>query len=116
MKGAKVVCLQLIIAVLTALVAVVLGGAKAGISSVLASTSCVVPNMVMFAGFYLNERVLKLSGFTVLFVMEFVKVALTTLLLVAAFWLYRDINWIAFLASFVIALKSYIFLLSRSEN
>ena len=116
MKGAKVVCLQLIIAALTALVAVLLGGAKAGISSVLASTSCVVPNMVMFAGFYLNERVQKLSGFAVLFVMEFVKVALTTLLLVAAFWLYRDINWIAFLASFVIALKSYIFLLSRSGN
>lgn len=116
MKLTRIICLQLIIAVLTALAAFLLGGTRAGVSSALASTSCVIPNMIMFTGIYINDHVLKKSGFAALFVLEFVKIALTIVLLIAVFWLYKDVNWIAFFVSFVIALKSYIFLLSRSKN
>ncbi|MDL2285020.1 ATP synthase subunit I [Oxalobacter sp. OttesenSCG-928-P03] len=116
MKWARIVFLQLMIAAITALIAVLLGGTGAGISSALASTSCIVPNMVMFSGFYINDHVLKKSGFAALFVLELVKIALTIMLVIAAIWLYRDVNWISFFVSFLIALKSYIFLLSKIKN
>lgn len=116
MKWVRVILLQLIIAVLIALIAVLLGGKRAGISSVLGSTSCVIPNIVMFVGFYINDHVLKKSGFTILFVLELVKITLTITLMITALWLYKDVNWVSFFVSFVIALKSYIFLLSRSKN
>jgi len=116
MKWTRVISLQLIIAIATALVAALLGGVHAGISSILAGLGCIIPNMVMFSGLYLNDHVFRKSGTSALFIVEFAKIYLTLMLVVAVFWLYKDVNWISFLISFVIALKSYIFLLSRSKN
>ena len=47
------------------------------------------------------------------FIGEFVKIALTVALLGATAWLYRDLNWLAMIAAFIVALKSYIILLFR---
>ncbi|EGF33993.1 tranmembrane domain protein [Oxalobacteraceae bacterium IMCC9480] len=47
------------------------------------------------------------------FIGEFVKIALTVTLLGTVAWLYRDLNWLALIAAFVVALKSYIILLFR---
>jgi ATP synthase protein I len=44
---------------------------------------------------------------------EFIKIALTVALLGAAAWLYHGLNWLALLAGFIVALKSYIILLFR---
>ena len=44
---------------------------------------------------------------------EFIKIALTIALLAAVAWLYRDLNWLALIAAFIVALKSYIILLFR---
>jgi ATP synthase protein I len=38
---------------------------------------------------------------------------LTLALLGATAWLYRDLNWLALLGGFIVALKSYIILLFR---
>ena len=47
------------------------------------------------------------------FIGEFIKIALTIALLGAVVWLYRDLNLLALVAAFVVALKSYIILLFR---
>ena len=47
------------------------------------------------------------------FIGEFVKIALTVALLGATAWLYRELNWLALIAGFIVALKSYIILLFR---
>jgi len=44
---------------------------------------------------------------------EFTKIALTVALLAAVVWWYRDLNWLALIAAFIVALKSYIILLFR---
>ena len=116
MKWTHVILKQLAIAAVVALVAALLGGKHAGISSVMAGLSCIIPNAVMLSGLDLNDRVLRLSGFAALFIVESLKISLTLVMLAAVFWLYSDVNWIAFLVSFVISLKSYIYLLLRTNN
>lgn len=113
MKWSWIIGGQVLIAVLVAVTAVLLAGKNAGISSGLASASCIIPNMVMPVGFYLNDKVLKKSGFAALFVLELIKIALTIVAVIAIFWLYKDVNWVAFLVSFVVALKSYVLLLLK---
>jgi len=44
---------------------------------------------------------------------EFVKIALTIALMGAVVWLYRELNWPAFIVAFIVVLKSYIILLFR---
>ena len=47
------------------------------------------------------------------FIGEFIKIALTVALLGAIGWLYHGLNWLALIAGFIVALKSYIILLFR---
>lgn len=116
MKWTRIILWQLIITCGTALFAFLMGGDQAGTSAVLAALSCLIPNVIMLAGLDLNDRVFKKSGFAVLFVLQFVKFVITIALIVFIFWLYKDVRWFYFLASFVITLKSYIFLLSKIES
>jgi ATP synthase protein I len=44
---------------------------------------------------------------------EFTKIALTIAMLAAVVIAYRDLNWLALIAAFIVALKSYIILLFR---
>lgn len=112
----RVVLWQLVIAVLVALIAVLIAGNSAGIASILAGLSCVIPNGIFFLGFYIGEKILHKNSAATFFVMEFLKIAISIVLVVLIFWLYRGINWIAFLASYIVVLKSYILLLSKSKS
>ena len=47
------------------------------------------------------------------FIGEFIKIASTLAFLGATVWLYHDLNWLALLCGFIVALKSYIILLFR---
>ena len=47
---------------------------------------------------------------------EFIKIALTVAFLGAVVWLYRDLNWLALIAAFIVVLKSYIILLFRHSH
>ncbi|AIY44114.1 ATP synthase protein I [Collimonas arenae] len=50
------------------------------------------------------------------FIGEFVKIATTIALIGAVVWLYHDLNWPAFIVSFIVVLKSYIILLFRHRS
>ncbi|WP_005878515.1 ATP synthase subunit I [Oxalobacter paraformigenes] len=112
----RVVAWQLLIAVATAMVTVFIAGKNAGISSILAGLCSVIPNAIFFLGFYIAEKILHKNSPATFFVMEFLKIAISIGLVVLIFWMYREVSWIAFLVSYVVALKSYIFLLSKSKS
>ena len=109
----RVVLLQFAATLVVALIAGVMGGTSAALSAVLGGLCCVVPN-ALFA-MRLFAAASKPGGTNPLtfFIGEFVKIALTVALLGATAWLYRDLNWLAMIAAFIVALKSYIILLFR---
>lgn len=113
---ARIVLWQLMVALAAAAIAALAGGTNAAASSLLGGLSCVIPNAIFVIGILVSESKQKPATLGVLYAWELVKVALTIVLMVAAFWLYRDLNWVAFLSSFVVVLKSYVFLLSRLKN
>ena len=108
---ARIILLQLVFAVAVAVVAMLLGGVPAGISSMLAGLSCVIPNALFVFGMQMSDReVIRPRAFLI---WELVKILLTIVLIVMAFSLYKDLNWLAFFVSLVVVLKSYILLLYK---
>ena len=93
--------------------AALLGGLPAMFSAVLGGLCCVVPNGLMAFRLYINTKAPGGVNPFSFFIWEFIKIALTLALLAATAWLYRDLNWLAMLAGFIVALKSYIILLFR---
>lgn len=94
-------------------IAALLGGRSAMFSAVLGGICCVVPNGLM--AFRLFASSMKPGGPNpaTFFIWEFIKIASTVALLAATAWLYPDLNWLALLGGFIVALKSYIILLFR---
>ena len=109
----RIVSLQLIATVVAGLIAALLGGWAAMFSAVLGGICCVGPNAVMALRLFASSRKLGGANPFTFFIWEFVKIALTVALLGAVAWLYRDLNWLALLCGFIVALKSYIILLFR---
>ena len=81
-------------------------------SAVLGGLCCVVPNG-LFALRLFSAAQRGAANPTTFMVGEFIKIALTLTLLGVTAWLYRDLNWLALLCGFIVALKSYIILLFR---
>lgn len=108
----RIVSLQLIATVVAGALAALLGGWSAMFSAVLGGLCCVVPNGIMAVRLFAASASGTASPAT-FFIWEFVKIALTLALLGATAWLYRDLNWLALIAGFIVALKSYIILLFR---
>ncbi len=107
---------QSVIAILVALIALWIGGTPAGIASILAGLCCVIPNTVFYVGMVVAEKVFARLKPATFFVMEFVKVVIAMILVIATFWIYRDINWIAYIVSFVLVIKVYIVLLLKARG
>jgi ATP synthase protein I len=109
----RLVSLQLMLTVVVGVIAALLGGWAAMVSAVIGGVCCVVPNGVV--GLRLFAGALKPGGANpaTFFIWEFVKIAMTVALMYAAVKLYHDLNWLAFLTGFIVALKSYIILLFR---
>lgn len=116
MKMARIILLQLATAVVVGVIAALFGGKNAGISSILAGLSCVIPNAIFAYGIYLSDSKSLSVNLAAFYFFEIVKVVLTIILVVAVFWWYPNVNWVSFIVSFIITIKSYIFLLSRSKN
>lgn len=116
MKMTRIILWQLLVAVVVAVIAMLLSGQAAGISALLAGLSCVLPNALFAFGLHLSDRRAPQAGLAPLYFWELIKVGLTIALMVAVFWLYRDVNWLAFMLSLVVVLKSHIFLLFKSRN
>jgi ATP synthase protein I len=109
----RLVLLQLLTTVLAGVVAGMLGGVHALVSALLGGLCCVVPTGLLALRLYSNARRSKAVNPMSFFIGEFIKIALTVALLGAVAWLYRDLNWLALIAAFIVALKSYIILLFR---
>jgi ATP synthase protein I len=109
----RIVSLQLIATVVAGLIAALLGGWAAMFSAVLGGICCVVPNAVMALRLFASAQKPGGANPATFFIWEFVKIALTVALLFAVASLYRDLNWLALLGGFIVALKSYIILLFR---
>lgn len=103
--------LQLKAAILVAVIAALLGGKHAMFSALLGGMCCVLPNGLFALRLFANAKKLGDANPMSFFIGEMIKIALTVALLGAAAWLYRDLNWLALIAGFVVALKSYLILL-----
>lgn len=96
-----------------ALVAGLMGGTSALISALLGGLCCVVPNALFAWRLFVGTQKPGGANPMTFFIGEFIKIALTIALLGAVAWLYHDLNWLALVAAFIVALKSYIILLFR---
>jgi ATP synthase protein I len=109
----RVVYLQLATTVFAGLVGCLLGGEHAFFSALLGGLCCVVPNGLFALRLFASAQRVGGANPMSFFVGEFIKIALTVALLGAVAWLYRELNWLALIAGFIVALKSYILLLFR---
>jgi ATP synthase protein I len=108
-----IVLLQLATTVIVSGIAGLLGGEHALLSALLGGLCCVVPNGLFAWRLFVSARKPGSANPMTFFIGEFIKIALTIALLSAVAWLYRDLNWLALIAAFIVALKSYIILLLR---
>ncbi|HYD95092.1 MAG TPA: ATP synthase subunit I [Noviherbaspirillum sp.] len=109
----RVVLLQFLTTVITGLIAGLIGGWHALLSALLGGLCCVVPNGLFALRLFINARKPGAVNPMTFFIGEFIKIALTIGLLGTVAWLYRDLNWLALIAAFIVALKSYIILIFR---
>ncbi len=109
----RVVLLQLATTIVAACVAGLIAGMPALISALLGGLCCVVPNGLFALRLFANAHGGSGANPMSFFIGEFIKIALTVALLGATAWLYHDLNWLAMIAAFIVALKSYIILLFR---
>ena len=112
----RIVVPQVIIAALTAIAFLFIVGRPAGISSLLASLCFLIPNSIFVMFFYSRLTCGQSSSMALFGSLELIKIILITVSAGLVFWIYPDLHWIAFLASFVICLASYIFLLSKLKG
>lgn len=109
----RLVVIQLATTLFAAAVAGLLAGTHAFISALLGGLCCVVPNGLFALRLYLGARKPGTLNPMTFFFGEFTKIALTVVLLAAVVGWYPDLNWLALIAAFIVALKSYIILLFR---
>jgi ATP synthase protein I len=109
----KIVLLQLAATVVAGIIAGLLGGTPALLSAVFGGLCCVVPNGLFALRLFANAQKPGGANPMTFVIGEFIKIALTVALLGVTAWLYHDLNWLALIAGFVVALKSYIILLFR---
>lgn len=109
----RLVSLQLLVTVVAGVVAALLGGVPAAVSAMLGGFCCVVPNALFALRLFANARRPGGANPVSFMIGEFIKIALTLTLLGLTAWLYHDLNWLALLCGFIVALKSYIILLFR---
>jgi ATP synthase protein I len=112
----RIVSLQLIATVVAGIAAALLGGWPAMISAVLGGLCCVVPNALFALRLFASAQKPGGANPMSFFIGEFIKIALTLAFLGATAWLYRDLNWLALICGFIVALKSYIILLFRHHK
>lgn len=109
----RLVSLQLLATIVAGLIAALVGGWPAAVSAILGGFCCVVPNGLFALRLFASAQRPGGANPMTFMVGEFIKIALTLTLLGVTAWLYHDLNWLALLCGFIVALKSYIILLFR---
>ncbi|MDB5776623.1 MAG: synthase [Herbaspirillum sp.] len=109
----RIILIQLITTVVVACVAGGLGGMSALWSALFGGLCCALPNSLFALRLHMSTRKPGGANPMTFFFGEFIKIATTIALMGVVVWLYRDVNWLAFLLSFIAVLKSYIILLFK---
>ena len=109
----RLVVIQLATTFFAAVVAGLVAGVHGFISALLGGLCCVLPNGVFALRLYIGSKKPGTIIPMTFFFGEFTKIAFTIALLAAVVVGYRDLNWLALIAAFIVALKSYIILLFR---
>jgi ATP synthase protein I len=109
----RLVVIQLATTFFAAIVSGLVAGVHGFISALLGGLCCVVPNGVFALRLYIGSKKPGTISPMTFFFGEFTKIAFTIALLAAVVVGYRDLNWLALIAAFIVALKSYIILLFR---
>ena len=104
---ANAVLLQLVMTLIIAAGAAMLGGSHAAVSAALGGLVCVVPNALFALRLHVESR--RPGGATMhgFFIGEFAKIAATVLLMFAIVRVYQELHWLAFLVGYIAVLKSY---------
>lgn len=114
---ARAILWQLLVTGVVALAAALVGGAMAGMSALLGGLACVVPNALL--AWRLTVEMRRPGGATVqgFFVGEFVKIAVTVLILFVVARTVPGLNWLALIVAFIAAMKStfVMFLFGRTR-
>lgn len=109
----RLVILQLVTTLVAAGIAGLIGGLAALWSALLGGLCCVVPNALFALRLFADSRKVAGANPMSFFIGELIKILLTLSLLGIIGWLYHDLNWLALIVGFIVALKSYILLLFR---
>lgn len=109
----RLVLTQFAVTLLVAAIAGLIGGGNVFLSSLFGGLCCALPNGLFALRIAISARRPEaLTPMTFMFG-EFIKIVMTVAMFAAIVWLYRDVNWLALIAAFIIALKSYLILLIR---
>lgn len=113
----RIVVLQVAAMLVVALLAWLIGGVHAALSAALGALASTLPNALFAWRLALDAKRPQGAGAHVFFIGELVKLLLTVALLFAIARFYDQLNWLALLAGFVVALKSYLvaFLIDRHK-
>ena len=109
----RLILIQLATTLVASVIAALFGGVHAFFSALLGGLCCVLPNGLFALRLYVSARRPETLSPMTFFVGEFAKIATTVTLLAMVVWWYPDLNWLALIAAFIVALKSYIILLVR---
>ena len=109
----RLILTQLATTLGAAVIAAMIGGVHAFYSALLGGLCCVVPNGLFALRLYVSAKRPGTLNPMTFFFGEFTKIAMTFALLALVVWWYRELNWLALIAAFIVALKSYIILLFR---
>ena len=112
----RIVLMQFVTTAVLACIAGLLAGVPGFCSALLGGVCCAVPNGLFALRLYISARKPGGTDPMSFFIGEFVKIATTIALIGAVVWLYHDLNWPAFIVSFIVVLKSYIILLFRHRS
>jgi ATP synthase protein I len=112
----RIVSLQMTATAVVGVIAAVLGGIPAMFSAVIGGLCCVVPNALFALRLFASAHRPGAANPMTFFIGEFIKIALTVGFLGVTAWLYHDLNWLALICGFIVALKSYIILLFRHQK
>jgi ATP synthase protein I len=110
---ARIILLQFAVAFIVSLAALMLSGIPAGLSALFGGICCALPNAFFAFRLFVSAKKLGGANPASFFVGEFIKIGLTLTLLALVVLFYQDLNWLAFLTSFILVMKSYLILLFR---
>jgi ATP synthase protein I len=105
---ARAVWWQVLVTLLVACIAAVVGGRMSGLSAALGGLACVVPNALFALRLHIEIRRPGGAAVHTVLIGEVVKVAATFALLVLITQNVRGLDWLALIIGVIAALKSYL--------